>query len=212
MDRSGQISLKTRNQKKENNQLSLTRLSLLARDEKYFDTTWVAVNVTTTLTIYSVTAIPQGNAQSQRIGDKVMPLRAKCLLQLYGSSTDIQNFVRVILFRFKPNNAAGSFPLSTGVVLDHGASGVSAETNSPYSFANRDVFTIVKDTIVPMCYNGANGVAEWVFDAAFPPVATVFTAGLTTGANQLFLMLGSDSSAAPHPTVTGVFRLFYTDM
>jgi len=175
--------------------------------EKVFDTAFAANNIAAgATTVTALSNIAQGVGRSQRTGDRVHLCRLQYRIQiLAGDATD---FVRVIIFRFKPNNA--SFALSSTVILDVGPS-TADDPFSMYNYTNRKEVVILKDFAIPMVLAGSSGNQSFVGEINLNEIVSTFTSAATTCDNGIYLYFVSDSAAVPHPTITALFRVFYKD-
>jgi hypothetical protein len=175
---------------------------------KYFDTL-VPGNMLLTINYSALTIIPQGNAQSQRIGDVIYPIKLDCRYSLSTANSDVFNTIRLVLFTWKQNNA--SVAPGTASVLE------SPTTMGPLSFYNyegRLEYHILKDIMRSMSGTSAAPTIESNLVAAFTvPLSgkIVYNLGVTTGYNQIYLANISDSAVTPYPFLTMWFRLWYYD-
>jgi hypothetical protein len=208
----GKKNTRSRISRKE--KLAIDKWIRLSSDEKYLDVPFPAVTAAATYTIAPLTAVPQGNAQSQRIADKIMPLRFEARGYVYSATAMTQSTaMRLVLFRFKPNNAAGSFPISNTTIFGPNiAGGAAPDVHSFYNYSNRDIFVVKKDLFFPIGiqtgFEGHRNVSDLACKC--DPVPIVFTPAATTGADEYFLAYASDS-IANLPVLDLFIRFWYAD-
>lgn len=194
--------------RKVNKKKSVAISAVMTRDEKYFDAIFNGGSITSTPATVQVFAPAQGNAINQRIGDKAVITRLWFKFRL--TAGDTTNTIRLILFRFKPNNSASGFPLSPSRILDAGPTG-SVDPWSPISYQNRDQFVILKDMLVPLVAAASNGVQIFDWSMGQPIMASVFSTAATTCSNGLHVVYVSDSTGLPDPYMNGLCRVFFSD-
>jgi len=148
---------------------------------------------------------PQGDGVSDRNGDAIKLKRLRVRLHLIGA--DSTNVIRAIIFRW--NNNDGTTVPVIGDVLQT----LSTASQYQYTSDRQNEFHIVADKTFTFSLNGTNA-KDWIiayYGRKLGKKSLTFNAALTTGTDMLYLLLLSDSVAAPHPTVGGTCRLEYTD-
>jgi hypothetical protein len=194
--------------------LAIDKWIRLSSDEKYLDVPFPAVTAAATYTISPLCAVPQGNGQSQRIGDKIMPLRFEFRGYAYSAVAMTQTTaMRIVIFRFKPSNAAAGFPLSNAAVFGPNiAGGAAPDVHSFYNYSNKDVIVVKKDLFFPLGTQTGYESHKNLSDINFKcdPVPIWYTPAATTGAEQYFLAYASDS-VANLPTLDLFVRFWYAD-
>lgn len=187
--------------------MQVRRLITANEEVKYFDTRFNALGASLAGTTTDLCLIPAGNAQSNRIGDKIKILKVQG--RIFTVAADATNIVRAIIWTFKSNTAAAGAGLN--VVLNFGAAGAQVETNSPYNGDRKLEYSIKSDKTMMVETVGPNlGFFKWDFPLKSNNIAT-FTPGATTGTNHLHISYLSDSVAVAHPGFNGVIRVYYTD-
>jgi len=182
---------------------------------KFFDTSQALVNLSTAWTIFQPLTNPaQGDTDSLRDGDRLKPHSITLHYQFVASQ--IASQVRIIVFRWKPNNTAIA-PAVASIII------TAAGQQSPLGNYNRDLrdqYTILYDENHPMgVYVVAAGTAtvataptevvqRVVFDKRHPAIQ--FTGGSTSGTNHIYVMACTDDTAT-QPQIGYVSRMLFTD-
>lgn len=172
-------------------------------ENKYITTYVSGTGVINSGNVFPLITISQGLTDQNRIGDRVTMKR---LTFRYNISTgDSTNQVRVIIFQYK---AVNFLSLTPSVVLN----GSSPTYLSQYNWDGRSQFAVLYDkthavnTDLPSRTFVGRAKMKWA------KRQIMFQAGSSTvAANSLFLLMISDSSATPHPTIDGEFNFFFTD-
>jgi len=180
------------------------------RTVKYFDLLQANLSSTTTIGFQSLTLIPQGDAQSQRIADTIYLFRVDLRLQLFilEAATDYTNYVRMTFFLWKPNSA--SYP-PNGVSIFQNTSSVL----TPFSFETRDDYSVIRDWTFNL--TGYVGVptnsSQHTLTESIPLSnhRVQFNLALGTGTGHLYFADYSDSTTTPHPTYNLYTRIWYYD-
>jgi len=181
-------------------------------EPKYFDITSLANSVGAGGTIFPLSPVPQGAAQSDRVGDFIQPRKWMFNYTLYTVNSDIVTTVRMIFFRWVPTTAL-IFPVLANIL----ESPVSGNVLSHYNFQTQDNYEVLWErqfqcsgiTVAPTVNSnfGATGMVVPLRSNS----EIEFTLGATTGANQLFLLVLSDSALTPFPILNFVSRLYFED-
>jgi len=180
----------------------------------------VTTAVSQTMNISSVPwQVPQGTTDSTRIGDELTWISIKLRFEILNSSgalSDAFNNVRLVIFQWKPN----STPVATDVFIP-GPSGVP-DIWSTYGHDRRNEFCIVYDESFktvgnqlaatnPATSDLTTGVQDRSISLKYAQKKCHFSAAGVTASNLFFIALVSDSSVAPHPTITYQVKTFYRD-
>lgn len=179
---------------------------------KYLDTVTNAYSISTSGAIFQLCSIPQGDTDISRDGDRVY------LKKMYVRGTvrvnDETNIVRLIFFQWKPNTAA-----TIAQILLNGPSG-SPDVQSNYAHDQRQMYKILYDKTWVLAGPGTTP------ETPVTPTTTrhfqcilsrglirqlQFTAGTTTGTNQIYYLALSDSSIGAHPTLSMSTKVMFTD-
>ena len=181
-------------------------------DEKYFTTQFnTSVDIIGSVTQLSL--VPFGSGAGEHTGPYITPTKLEMHLNFTTVSSDVWNFVRLVLFQWHPNSGAPA--LSS--ILAPGYSGSTRDTTSPYNkdyekdyniIWDSNFFVIGASSATPTsksCHTERLTISNRFRKIRYNP-------GATTGENQLFLLAISDSTAIPHPPMFGTTRLFYNDM
>jgi len=187
-------------------------------EPKFIDTLSLANSVGSGGTLFDLCLVPQGGAQSQRIGDFLQPLKCLFNFSLYTVNSDIVTTVRLIFIRWIVHTAL-SAPSVVGILQNAGGSNVL----SHFDFATQDNYVILSDRqyqqagipAAPTVSSniGATGMNIPIKHMFEKNVITEieFNAGATTGSNKIFLLAISDSALVPFPILNFSNRLYYED-
>lgn len=189
-----------------------------APDKKFFDFS-VNVGVTSSgdvLNLFQNTGassfIVQGTDVQDRIGDSIRPIKTIIRGNIFNSSTDVSNHIRLILVR--DISTSGVFP-ALGDLLNLGI-GVSLVDPSYANYNTQTVpsrFKILYDKNFSTSLNGRNTVSFKISKK----LGQRSTYSANTGAitdlqdNQYWLFQVSDSTVAPNPTITWTSQTLYHD-
>lgn len=184
-------------------------------EHKYKDTDRASTTVDATGNVYCLSVIPQGDTDSQRNGDSVMPVYLRVKGSCHGA--DSSNVMRVILIRWHPDSASVGDPALTDILQ----STILSTTNAPYApyiHDKRNQFTVLSDRR----YTLMGSVDSSKYISSFDIKVNlkrrklmkklIYTASDgTTGTDQIYICALSDSTATSHPAIAFTSRLSYTD-
>jgi hypothetical protein len=150
-------------------------------------------NITTTPSIQNLTAIAQGVADNQRIGDEARIHKIELKVAVFNNASARSQQVRFVLARFKPQSTAAPYP-TAATYFD------VAVTNPVLDFQTHDMRTqwhVLWDQSFAMSDTGSNRVL--MIDKVFKLDTRIdFDPAVATGSNQyFFLVLGSDGTNYP---------------
>jgi len=184
------------------------------KEMKFFDSKEYQQAATSTPTQLALSAVPQGDTDSQRDGDQInlrsLWIKFETYLQGTGGTNDFTDQVRLMVYRWHPMST-GSAPVPASVLQD--LSVAQSATMTPWTWDNRKDYTVVLDKTFNLSGNGPSDIGYTVkFNWKEPGIASHFSSGSTTlQTNGLFAMIASDSLVATHPTFNFYSRLEYTD-
>lgn len=169
---------------------------------KYFDLVQTATGVSSSGSVWDLSAMTQAAGLNHRIGDEITTVWLE--IQFASAIADSTNFMRYVVFIWN-NDTAGVTPTLAAVL----ANGNDAQTL-------QHVVTNAKDTIVLL------DVVHKLSAVSNPTERTRHIIGLknkiieytdnaTTGNKHLYLAAVSDSTAVAHPTVEFASRLAFRD-
>lgn len=160
------------------------------------------VAVSDTWGIYHLTGIAQGDTHTTRDGDEIKITSFSSRGNVM--CADATNIVRITIISWKPNSIpAANDIFQTADTINQG--GLYSELNH----ANKKNIRVHYDKILHMTLQN-NAVQYWACKFKELPKC-VYNPGLTTGTNQLYICIASDSSAVTHPTFTYRGELDYHD-
>lgn len=184
---------------------SIATRSINARAEKkYYDRSLSGTTYDWSGSIVSLTNIAQGSTDVTRDGDSIYLRSCRVVGDI--TAGDTTNMFRVIIFQWFDDTT----PVYTDI-LSSVYQGTVNCVNSPYHHDQRKHFNVMYDKRYLLDSSDPNVM----FDTKYmrPAKRKVhFSAGGTTGSNELFILFMSDSGAATHPSVNFVARTTFNDM
>jgi len=157
-----------------------------------------AANITSGGNIYALSNIAQGDGISQRRGDAIRFVSFNMTYELVQLNSDIYSDVRVCIFQWMENTG-----LINPVIADVYQSLSAIGLYSPHAFALRDSVKVLYDSLHSLSGITTNPTSTSNMSflnvplQRLPKAVMNFNAGATTGYNQLFAALVSDTSLAP---------------
>lgn len=173
-------------------------------EKKYFDVV-NAGSLTNVTAINKFSGVPQGQNDSQRIGDKLTLRNLQYTMEM--SCADTFNRIRITIIRW--NRDDNSDVVSAGRVYQN----LGLSLHSPFNFDSlrKGDFTILYDKVHNLVFGQSNTIKN-VKKLIKVKSGINFNAGGTTGEGHLYSLLTSDSGAATHPAINEYTRITYTDM
>lgn len=173
-------------------------------ETKYSEFTATASGFDFSGVIYSLTDIAQGATDQTRNGDELLPTSLDIRMQLVAG--DATQAARFMIVRWLPYTTGA--PSITAILQGTGSA------LAPYqSFYHdqRDQFEVLMDKFIKLdTYHPTFNVRKRL---KLAKKMVKYTAGSTTNAsNKLFVVLISDSGAAPNPSFSGVIRTNFSDI
>lgn len=173
-------------------------------EKKYFDVN-NAGSLTNVTAINKLSGVPQGQNDSQRIGDKLSLRNLQYKMELAGA--DAYNRIRVTIIRW--NRDDNNHVVTSGGVYQ--ALGLSL--HSPFNFdaLRKGDFTILYDKVHNLVLNQSNTIKN-INKTIKIKSGINFNAAGTTGEGHIYSLLTSDSGGVAHPSINEYSRITYTDM
>jgi hypothetical protein len=211
---------RTRRKKKGKYANKNTNIRALVRQEirsnrvlKYIDAILGATSVTASGTTAALVNIPQGYAQSQRIGDAVEIVKIHLTaFTMTAANADVYSHTRFIFYRWK-ENIADTAP-TVALILQ------TPTTNSCFSALNYDnkllyrvcwdkTFSLTGTATVP-----TDKSDHYLTRIRIPPKGKRLqyrAASSSASTDTMCILYISDSAASPFPVMTFNFRIWYYD-
>jgi len=159
-----------------------------------------------------LSAFGQGAGTGQHIGDKIQPTLWEFNYHLqvnYGVGvTDYTNTCRVILFQYMADDTIAA-PLMADL-LQAGISTVNSVL-SPFIDHKKPIVHILYDQIVNLEYYGNSNASKRIRIGRKKLLPIYFKTGLTTGVNNMYFCIFSDSSVSLHPQFSVVSKIHWED-
>jgi len=180
-------------------------------EPKYFDTLSLANNIGAGGTLFNLSIVPQGDAQSTRIGDFIHARKLVFNYSLYTANADIVTTIRLIFFRWQ------STQFALPVIADILEAAASSNVLSHYNYQFQDNYKVLWEKQYQVAGTATNPTVTSSIGAtglAIPLKGNndiEFSLGATVGSNQIYLLALSDSSLAPFPLLNFSARLYYED-
>lgn len=159
-----------------------------------------------------LTLIPQGSAQSQRVGDTVWVKAIEYRYEVITANSDLYNLSRLIIFAWIPNTAS-LVPGSSSILENP----VTQIVQSAYNYEGRHDYRIAYDNIHRSVGSSSalttrsvlqyNGIMK--FSGKGHNVQ--YNNAVTTGTRHIVTLVMSDSAITPFPELIAWFRVWYTD-
>lgn len=171
---------------------------------KHFDTAIAAAVVTSASTMNPLSAIAQGVAGNQRVGDEATLRGVTIRYRAWGNSTPIRCALRVVVFCW--NDDSASLAPSLANVLQN-----TSQLTAPYnwqSVQDGDI-RVLADELHQFSSAGGPDTAVRHIELKLSD-RLAFNTGVTTGSGQLYCLLWSDQ-ATNGPSIELFARAYYTD-
>lgn len=156
----------------------------------------------------SFSTIAQGTGQTARVGSSIFMKRIRIRMTL--QAADIQNSLRVIIFQWKENNA-NLVPAPTDII--------TLSTNpwqSAYNYTHKLArnFHICYDRTFSLSSLGSPVVIDRTINLYGKRLGAkhlVYEPATSSGTNQYYMLVVSDSVGAPNPAIGTTWEFYYTD-
>lgn len=188
---------------------SFVRKQIHKDDEtKYFETSTVAQAIDFNGVTTDLTNIPQGQTDGTRIGDKIR-LRGIRLQFILNIADTTQN-VRIMIVQYKGNTQIAATSISQVLVPTTLGTVNAPIANRVWDMTNQ--FSILYDKLYTLTNVSTPIIhVRKKVGIKYAKREINFYQALTTGSNKIYLMMVSDSGAAPHPTIQYQMRVMYDD-
>lgn len=168
---------------------------------KYFDTT-LGVSADISGSLGCLSLVPQGDTDITRDGDQLYATSMQ--IKGYLNCTDATNQFRIIVFKYKPE----ATPINDDI-LASATKGSINYVNAPYHHDGRSQFVVLSDRMYSLALTNT---PKPHFNLNIKLNNKIkYSAGGTTGYNQIWYMIISDSAVATHPYVQMTSRLRFRD-
>lgn len=176
---------------------------------KYLDSVLIAQNVTAVGIVSALYNVPQGDAQSQRVGDVIFIRDLELTFSLEMANADVYTTSRIIIFQWKPN----SLPTVSSILQTPTAN----TCYSQYNFQNQDMYVVHYDKLFHQSGTATNptetsnvGVLQQKVRVGHREVE--YSLGSTTAmTNQSWILYISDSAIVPFPVINWLVRVRYAE-
>lgn len=184
-------------------------------EKKYLNAIIAQTGVSSTSGLQCITeGIQQGTTDSQRVGDTIK--LTKIYLRLFWGIGDSENFMRFIVFQWKPSDQTTA-PTAADILLP-GASSI-VDISSQYNHDKRSLFKILFDKTISMNGDGTGAGSPdtstsrgFCVETLLPKVDRVsFEAATVRGMGHIYVLSVSDSTIIPHPYIYYSMKVMYTD-
>jgi hypothetical protein len=178
---------------------------------KYFDFSLASQNCTAGVGFSIISLVPQGNAQSQRIGDLIHMQHFDMRLSFNAANTDIFSHARFFFFQWKEDTSIGG-PSALDIFTASGPQSVytmlTYETRATYHLLTRDHLLNFTGTATDPTPTSQHDIIRRV---KLNNIRLDFNLGATSGFNHIYFTNYGDSLIAPFPVYNLVTRLWYYD-
>ena len=179
-------------------------------ENKYKDVIQAYTVVDYNGTIWDLTPVSQGTADTERIGDSYLPTSIEIRGQVHGA--DATNSIRIILFRWNQDNNATGDPVPSNILQ----STFTGTTEAPFAPLYHDKmpnFTVFHDERIALAGDVSNSkyVVDFEVKRKIQTKPVQITASGVNGTYKLWLLVISDSGTVNHPAVVFGSRMFFRD-
>lgn len=171
-------------------------------EHKYFDYQFASPSVDDQGITYYISDVPQGDTDTTRDGDKLMPTSLDLNLAVYAGDTT--NVVRFMIVRWHSNVST----LAAGNVFQYLNSAYAPHT--PLHHDGRSQFEVLLDKTIVL-NTVSRPIVKIVKRLILAKKTIKYSAGSTTGSDKILALAVSDSAATSHPAIAGYSRLNFTD-
>lgn len=184
---------------------SIVKRALRSNEEEKYAIVHGSYSVSTTAGVYSLSNTSQGSSGGGHIGDEC---RLKSIEFRWDAIVaDTTNFLRVILFVWKPNMTLTGTPADTDVLKTTTPPNM---ITSCYEEDGEDMYRVLYDKVILLTTNGDNAIAVGKMYRKLN-LKQDYTTSSSNCSNNIFLLLISDSGAVSHPTFNFTSRIAFTD-
>lgn len=182
------------------------RRTLAKREEVKVHDYSIATGIDNAGTVFPLSAVLQGQTQATRIGIQLNPKDLDMRFIL--THGDASNIMRLVVFQF--HNDDQTFTPGASTILDPTAVTAGNGVMAPYNNQNKDEFRVLMDRTYVL--EAGAGLVKKCYTTLRQRMRKIDYNGTAThGAENLYLLVISDSAAVTHPTITGESRLHFTD-
>lgn len=184
----------------------VTKTILSKMELKYWEQYSTPAGVDFSGTVWPLSDITAGTADTNRIGDKAKPHNFTMKFNLVGA--DATNLMTVMVVRWKPDSQIENLANVSQVL---GLTGSTLGPLSPPIWDTRQKFDILWGKRYSLALSGPQQIEDEVFLNLDKGPSIAYKATTTNGLNKLFLLAISDSGAVSHPTIQFYCRLSFYD-
>jgi len=171
---------------------------------KSFDT-GLAQTVSSTGNVIKLTTIPQGDTDSTRDGDQINITKLEGVV-VGTCSTDTTNILRCTIIRWNGDDTTDA-PTIAKVYQTSASPFISALVRDNL---RSNYMSVVQDDI--LCVGATSPQIEKSrYSHKWKALKCNYESGTNTGVGQLYAIVSSDSTAVAHPSLTCMWRVYYTD-
>jgi len=171
---------------------------------KYLDSN-LSGGALSTGSINPVSNATQGNSDTSRIGDQLVVNSIEISCDAEVSTVDINDIIRFTIIQWVPDSTIA--PTLAQIYASPGA----AITNSPFTHDNSDLVRVLWDHKMPLSSTGMGTAVKSAILTVIPNRIVKFSAGTSNGTNQIYLIITSNSTLAPHPLFNAFVRVNFYD-
>jgi len=172
-------------------------------EHKYYDLADTLASLSSTATILDVSAVPQGDTDRTRDGDRISPISIS--LHYYINGETYSGIVRVMMFRWLPNSVTDTPGASE---LFHAPSQIII---SPFVHDQRGQFNVLYDKTHVVCNNGGSEISVVNKTVKLARKQIDYSNSGVEGSCKLYLLFVTDRVLATSPYGYVRTRLNYTD-
>jgi len=176
---------------------------------KFVDVNYSVVAASTGTVLNGITNVSQGVGVSQRTGDTIYLKRLYINYSVNAANSDIFSTFRIIIFQWHPNSALVAPTVNDILQTTNLYSLYDWQFSSQYTILYDMVHSLSGTAATPctssnQAFFGEIGIGQAQKRAEFSPA-------LSTGSEQFFIIVISDSAVAPFPSFNATTRLTYSE-
>jgi len=186
--------------------------AIIHAQPKYFDVLSIANSIGSGGTLFPLCGVPQGDAQSTRVGDFIHARKLVFNYSLYTANADIVTTIRLIFFKWRPSTA-----LTVPVIANILEAPASSNVLSHFNFQLQENYSILWERQYNVAGTATNPTVTSSIGGTGMSIPLKgnndmdFSLAATFGSNQIYLLALSDSALAPFPLLNFSARLYYED-
>lgn len=202
--------------------LQIEKMITSVPEKKYYDYGFNGIGISSTPAFYDLISPLQDLTSDGAIGNQIRLLSLQFNLQFVLS--DATNWIRMVIFQWYDDTTPTGAVTTNAVPVwnrifqfANGAGGTPIdqyERMSPYlvGTGRGPIFKVLKDEQFTLDVDNPQQLFKGFINKGYrKEIGLNYSIVIPSGVNKIWVMLVSDSAAAPNPTITGNFRSRFID-